>query len=103
MKSADVKDNVAFILEHNQFSRDDDNTLIFLYWMKFDGLNEEKLLKISEKFVHPYAQYLNLASLNLTSTDTIKQARRDLQKEGKFRASSEAISRRTKKFLDKRN
>lgn len=95
-----VKEKVAFILENNQFSRNDDNTLIFLFWMRFDNLSDEKLNKIAEKY-EEFSRYLNLETLNLTSTDAIKQARRDLQKEGLYTASSKAVQRRMKKQLER--
>ena len=102
MKSQDIKSNVEFILKNNQFSRDDDNTLIFLYWMKFDGLTQVKLNKIAERFSE-LGKYMNLANLGLTSTDSIKQARRDLQKEGLYRASDSAVQRRMSKRMEKMN
>jgi hypothetical protein len=73
-----VKDNVEAILKVNEFARNDDSTLVLLYWVKFDNLIY-KLDKL--KFLCSNNFDLINVKGSFTPASSITRARRLLQYE----------------------
>lgn len=73
-----VKEKVDFILKHNKNSRNDDLTLCFLYWYKFDNLAKQQ--SAMESIFIKYGNMFNIKG-KFTTPETIVRARRIIQNE----------------------
>lgn len=92
-----IKDRVEFILENSNAARNDDTTLCFLYWFKFDGLNDGLQLENMKKVFNNYSNFFNLKG-TLTPPESITRVRRVIQcKEGRFKPNNEVIEERFKR------
>lgn len=72
-----VKDKVRFILKNNRYARNDNVTLLFVYWQKFDALDEDRFKCINSVYMGA-SDLLNIKYMGFTSPESILRARRDL-------------------------
>jgi hypothetical protein len=89
-----IKPRVEFILKHNEASRNDDTTLCFLYWLKFEALGTGLTLENIKKVFNNHSDLLSLKGM-LTPPESITRVRRVIQcKEGNYLPRKEVIKER---------
>lgn len=87
-----VKERVEFLLKNNTAARNDDTTLCFLYWLKFENLS-----LISDSIILTFAKHSDFLNIKgkLTPPESITRVRRVIQcKEGKYLPEREVIKER---------